>query len=712
MKIFRYISGLAAALMLTGCAAEEISLPAQPDFIDNGDTFSIKVSLDVPDMAQTMTRAMGATPDYSGLKLYVLEFEGNGDNPASSFYNRKCEVTSETVADGHVNFTLQLYKETTPKVLHLIAVPKSETISVSDPQSEAVVIPSITVSGGHEAYWQRVVFPEGYGTLKGSVTDEGGVQFVKHDKEKLEDKLKMVPMVRNFCAVNVKNEASTFTLEGFVVTNTPRQGIVAPWNAALLRFEPFHTYEEGNSANATPIPFSTLKETYTGIRPNNLYNTAPTESDINAEEKYLYESPFNSGVPTRVIVKGTYNNKTNYYKIDIGEIDEETKEFTQYNLLRNIRYTINIKSVTSEGYDTFEGAMGGSVANNLSYDVSSSSMPTISNGSDMLQVSYTYKIIMDDESRDVEFSYRYRQDIETTPAKYLGPDDGITTTLSTGTAIESVSDPVKGADGWVTYKLTVKSRGDDDGQLRQSFVVRNNSTGLARTVELVLTNPFEITRNEVYGGNYDVGDEFPYDKTELRSKVETGVGKELTVFFTIPDNLPQSMFPLRFDFESDKLNIENNQIGNLVVSSGESVFDSSKTTIHYTKTISWTDYNTCLLFSSTGALVAKRNNEGNIIDENNQVIGDGNLSSVVQADGTILNQAYYDRIVWMHHIRARFTTITENDGGEETTIRITNPYFCLGEPDPPSEQNKPATTTGKKGGVVEVKFTRIAEEES
>lgn len=713
MKIFRYISGLAVALMLTGCAAEDLPLPAQPDYIDNGDTFTINVSLDVPEMTQTMTRAMVATPDYTGLKLYVVEFEGNGDNPASSFYNRMCQVTSETPANDHVNFTLQLYKETTPKVLHLIAVPQDVTISVTEPQSEAVVLPNILTSNGNEAYWQRIVFPEGYGTMVGSVVD-GTAEFKKHPEAQLEAKLKMVPMVRNFCAIDVNDNATSFNLEGFVVTNTPRQGTVAPWNVDMSRFEPFHTYTEGNSANAKAIPFATLKKTYAGIRPSNSYNDTPTETDMSLSEKYLYESPFNTARPTQVIIKGSYNGKTYFYKIDIGEVDDETKEFIHYNLLRNIRYTININQVSSEGYDTFAGALNGSVANNLSYDVSSSSMPTISNGTDMLQVSYTYKIVTDDDSREFEFAYRYRQNIETSPAVYLGPNDGITTTLTQGAAIESVSDPEKGSDGWVRYTVKVKNRGEDTGQIRQQFVVRNNATGLARTVEIVLTSPFDVTRNEVYGGNYDKGDDFPYTMPQYQSKVHYEVGAPLTVFFTIPDNLPQSIFPLRFEYEADNQNIENNQIGNLVVQSGESLFGNGKTTIRYVKTVSWTDYNTLLEESPTGVLVAKRNDEGKLVDEYDNVIAD-NLSDIQD------NKSALDRVVWRHHIRARFTTITGYDSATAaaaegiTTIRIHNPYFHLGKPDNTSKDQavgKPVTTTGQEGGVIEVKFTRADISES
>lgn len=696
MKIFRYISGFAAALMLTGCMAEDLSLPTQSDYIDNGDTFTVKVSLDVPDMAQTMTRAMGQTPDYENLQLYVIEFDGSGDNPASSFFSRMCNVTSQIVSEdkNKVIFTLQLYKETSPKVLHLIAVPKGVEITVTEPQSEAVILPNIIVSGGNDAYWQRIAFPNGYGTLTGSVTDEGGVQFIKHAT--LESDLTDVPMIRNFCAVEVLNSASTFTLDGFVVINTPKRGIVAPWNQDHTYFEPYL------DSNDKQIPFATLRETYSGNIPEYDYNTTPSETELSLSTKYLYESPFSTSNPTRVIIKGTYNNKTNYYKIDIGESDSDTNEFINYNLLRNFKYVVNITSVTSEGYDTYVGAVDGSVANNISYDVSTLSMPTVSNGTDMLQVSYTYKILTDDDDREFEFSYRYRKDIESGTATYLGPDDGITTTLTTGAAIAAISEPVMDTStGWVTYKL--KAQDPSEGQLRQSFVVRNTSTGLARTVEIVLASPFEITRNEVYGGTYSVGDEFPYKLSDYRSKVHYTLGAPLTVFFTIPDNLPKSIFPLRFVFEADNQNIENNQVGNLVVSSDESLFGTGKTTIRYTKTISWTDYNTRLTVDSpTGVMVAKRDDNGDVVDSDGNVIGNGNVED--------LSEAQLDDVVWQHHVRARFTTITGFDSATDaaaegiTTIRIYNRYFCLGTPD--TDQSKPGTTTGTKGGVVEVSFTR------
>lgn len=120
------------------------------------------------------------------------------------------------------------------------------------------------------------------------------------------------------------------------------------------------------------------------------------------------------------------------------------------------------------------------------------------------------------------------------------------------------------------------------------------------------------------------------------------------------------MFPLTFTFESNRQNIENNKVGNLIVNYGPSFFDATKTTIKYTKTVTWADYNSEL----------KEDNEtGTIVDDDK--------------DG-----------ITSHVIRARFQTILSVITGEQTIIRVYNPYMRV---QGSTSEYLDVTFTGKEG---------------
>ena len=167
--------------------------------------------------------------------------------------------------------------------------------------------------------------------------------------------------------------------------------------------------------------------------------------------------------------------------------------------------------------------------------------------------------------------------------------------------------------------------------------------GLSRTVTLVLRNPWDYIRMETFPGQWNDDSEWPdYDPDEspedpnVNYYVGAQKGAPLTIFWELPAGLPEAMFPLDFQIESDRQNIENAGVGNAVVQSGPSLFKDDKgitdSRISYIKTVRWEDY---------------------------------------APDGESTPQS---RI-----IRARFVTTTniENLNGDEylSTVRIHNPYF-------------------------------------
>ncbi len=673
MKILRYISFISALLALGACS--EDSLAPQGPEPDLGDKFALTVSVKAPAMAQVSSRAMGETPDYASLKLYLIEFEmKNQDDPTANFMRKIYEATDEKPGTDIVEFKVELAKSEEPRVLHLVAVPKGTSLMVGDKSllagdvygSEAIM-GQVTPSGGAEAYWQRLKFLAGYGTE--TVTAEGEHIWVTSQDTK--DKLQRVPMIRNFAQIRVAVDPAAsddFVLEGFAMTNTPKIGSIAPWDKEHYKFP------EYLSAGNTQKPYAELAS-YPGIFPGDesadLDNKTADVLAFTADPKFIYERPASSVNPTALIIKGRYNGSTvsSYYKINLGALDTDHK-FNYYNLLRNFRFNVTIKGVSSEGYPTAQAAMRGVVYNNLSFDVDTEQMLNISDGKAMLWVNFTSHVVTTEESRTVYFGYKLKPDLsadrysDATIIRDSGTNGQVIESMTPVTDVNSLPDDIKNMSdvaNWRFYEIRTVSPSSE--RKKETFIVIDQASGVARTVTLICRTPWRVWRNRVFAGNYNKRDEFPYGfETRLENKVHSGTGQPLTVFFVIPDNLDKAIFPLSFVIESDRQDIENNPVGTLVVKSGKSLFDNTKTAIQYVKTITWTDYNTRLT------------------DEN--------------PTGTIVTDA--DNATPIRRIRCRFRTINSVTASTESKVRISNPYFEL--------QDENFKTVN--GGTVEVKFTR------
>lgn len=641
MKQIRYMIISLVALLMWSCSAEDVSVNTQPSgVVDNGDgTLTLTVSLDVPGMEIASSRVMGDTPDYAGLKLYLLEFNLNGQEPLSNFLTNIYQAENETPTGDEVQFSVKLKKTEDPKVLHLIAVPKDVDLSIGNQYgSEGALIPELTTANGQDAYWQRVEFPKGYSTQ--------GTDGTWMPNADLSNKLTRVPMIRNFAQISVQNKAQDFTLKGFAVVNVPQTGTVAPWNSNDMRFPAYLDDSNGQK--------SYVEMDYSGQQ----VNVASLDRKVSfveaASSKYIYERPYSSVYPTQVLIRGSYaGGAETYYKIDLGRTDENGI-FEHYNLLRNFHYQININEVTAAGYADEQSALNGVVYNNISFDVLTAKMLNISNGKDMLWVNFTTKVITRADDCTFLFAYRYKSDITSSGGGTVQNKLNIIG-LEGGDVIASVTELQTPPEGqptdWKYYEITTHTPTAE--RKMQSFVVTNPETGLARTINLVLRVPWEIVRDRVFAGNYNLPEEFP-DQLEGGGKFENKVSdaekKPLTVFFVLPDDLPEAIFPLTFELEADRQNIENNPIGTLVVTSGSSLFPNiTGERIKYLKTITWTDYNT---------ETTTKNYTGVVVPDQRDPSGATKI----------------------RRVRCRFRTITSlaNLGvttSTTTRVRIHNPYF-------------------------------------
>ncbi len=300
-----------------------------------GDKIILTTSFEVPGFKEVSTRAFSDAPTLEDLNLYIIEFVDNG-SPLINTLNAVYRPDKEEVVGDVVKYKVTLNRTDQPRILHFVAVADN---NLNIPNGvEGSVMPGLTSQNSNDAYWRRLEFKDGY--CNHVITPEKDEwEFNDDFRNQLlgteETGPKNLKLIRNFAKITVgiaenatfKDEYTSFTLEGFMVVNTPLKGTMVPYSSSRQEFPEF-LEEDG----VTPIPYSTLSKTYSGISPANttLGNqvTSGDGSDIptktlttyatNEEgttktwyclpSEYIYERPFNSLYHTFIIIKGKYNN--------------------------------------------------------------------------------------------------------------------------------------------------------------------------------------------------------------------------------------------------------------------------------------------------------------------------------------------------------------------------------------------------------------------
>lgn len=640
MKRLKYIfPAVLTALLAAGCSDQAVEQPDVPALEETATEITVSASMTVDRLPVVESRAFGDTPG-AGLTVNVFEFTG-GTDFSNRFLVRKypATVTSASTAAGNgvdVNFTFTLMKTSEARVLHFVVAPEDLDVSYG---SVAAVLQSLSVSGDADAYWGRVDFPQGYCTR---TVDADGKE-IYNPIDGLADKLKSIPVIRNFAKVSVTENLADFELTGFELVNVPSAGTVAPWN---ITAQAIPTMLNGKAM----LPYATVSADYHGILSPQATITH-TEKDLtdgtltlgfdSTEPQYMYEHPYEEGRRTYVIVAGRYNgaDEVTYYKIDLGHEEGAQQIFRNYDILRNYHYAVTITGVAREGYATVKDAIEGTVFNNLSASTETRDMTSLSDGTDLIGVNTT-KFVVTKEGEELVFKCKYTANVNSnggTTANneltFIGLEDG---PIINGA-------PVKSVDGdSIVYTISTKAPSDIPQEQTFTVVGRN---GLGRTITLLSHTPWQMKNIQTFKGSEN---ERPTITAEADTIIGTAMGDALTVYFDLPDGMSSAWFPLQFTLESNRQNIENNSAANstLVVTTGQSLWtDITDSRVGYIKTVTYDQY---------------------------QYQSDANNKILVNKPNTT------------HTVRCRFRTtlaLSSLPGSPTqtvTNVRISNPYFDMG----------------------------------
>ena len=519
---------------LVACSYDDLgSIPQQPTA---DGPVQVRFSVQVPDMLQA-TRTM-SSQEITSLKLVV--FDENGyfvDDADATLIDYNYTDDGEKVAvevesdddtpddDNEIQeqtYTVSLPQSASPRTIHFIAnLPEGTKF---DYGSERELINALETSGTADAYWQRIEL----NSILGDVVSEDGKVTASPDSE-LATALNQIPLVRNFAKVTVtKAEAVTNAIFGNVqiaVYNAPQRGKVAPYNTnagAWANYSAVPSY-----TNLTTAKYYGYEATGLGSQTNDFKNTEF------GTVQYMYEYNMDgkkieagSKYPF-VIIAGSYlGHDTSYYKVDLVDADGN-----YYNILRNFNYVININSVSGDGYPDADAAAAAAASNNISASIDTQHLLNISDGVSRLYVEYISKYITTTEP--VTLKYKYVPNINNPTVT-----NNAAVTLTGFTGGDVLQDTYTNAsgtvdsDGWSTITVTPKS--DISGTEDQKVTL--SASTLSRTVTFYSVSAYQL--------GIDCTDE-----------VAASVGAPMTATLTIPQNLPEAIFPLEFVIVSDKLSI-------------------------------------------------------------------------------------------------------------------------------------------------------------
>lgn len=494
-----------------------------------GGYVELSVGVVLPDMKEA-TRTLAA-PAIE--RLHLLVFDDNG--LLSEAVNAELDTAQNTEwgeTSAPTYFKVKLARTDYKRTIHFVANSPIANVMDYPMSTEGNILTSLVVSGEQDAYWQRVVLPNGITGTQGK-DDNNNVIYVPTDDVKAA--LSNVPLVRNNSRVKVVNGLTSDSNKKqladlqFVLVNIPASGTVVPFNnnsGEFVNFTADTDYTALDAANYDgfePANRDLINNTFTGGNLNceNSTDWVTATADDNSGYHYLYER--NQKLePAYVIVRGRYDNDTapTYYKIDIIN-----SEGVSYNLLRNIQYTVNITNVLGSGFATAEEAYNAGPTNNLNFSVETKNLLNLSDGESAFYVEYTQKVI-NQSGATVTLRYRYVTNLSTgannsDAVKITTDDDGEVISGDIANGYDTTD-----SDGWNTMSFTAGTI-PAEGESAKTQIVTLTAGSFARNVEFILTRPYTL-------------------RLDVPDKVGDNLGSSIISSLILEERLPMGIFPLEF----------------------------------------------------------------------------------------------------------------------------------------------------------------------
>lgn len=518
------------------------------------------------------------------------------------------------------SFSAELTLTDSKRIIHFIGNgPSTLSFGYAD-----AVLSSLLSTSGARAYWQMMTVDgikaktsdsayedqNGRAVEIGDYIDENGNRIINGEgyvvSPDTQDQFKEVPLVRNWAKIVVEADTNNnndpyFEPISYAVVHVPDRGTLAPHSAATNGFIQDYqkkTYLDivdlGYPANLPPK--TVINDDIPDIEDFTYWDQEieghgdPAEVDGVGWRNgvapagrygavYLYERPVPSDQlpPTFVIVYGKYLNpedtankgKKCFYKIDL------MTDRKYYPVYRNFQYRILIHSILSFGHPTPAAAAAAAGSADVSADINARHLPDISDGHRRLAVqTWMAKTFTHAQDDNTELSVYFMSDVPSDQ-----PDmDPASVTLEVLPMKRGV-DPVitdcridpPSENGWRSIHFT--TNGPSNTIRSQTLRITGTGGGESIYRDVVIT----------------IQNIQPMNVRCSSTRIQTVKGSPVELFVSIPDGLPESMFPLEFRIEPEAMTLSPAN-DNLPVEYGESISGNGKSTFHYIKTLDRDEY--------------------------------------------------------------------------------------------------------------------------
>lgn len=549
MKKILYI--FAAILLATACNEELVKDNVKE--AEEGKMVKINFTVQTPESDATRA-SWGEEPEIES--LWVIEFG------ASGYFKRwvQAEIAAPVTTNGEGGkkaYTVELPVSSSTQYFHFIANPPATASFVNKTMAE--VMSQMQTTGGNAAYWQLIAVKDG---IRGIEQSDGTVKPTVESQAYFTS----IPLIRNFAKVRVYSKDSRLNILRYALVNVPTGGKVAPFDADTYDFEKLFIRD----STLSNLSFSNLYNNGNGYKP--LPATIQTTTDASSltfttsGNLFMYERPLPVEDPTCVLVQ-IQNNTTlgigGWYKI---EILDEGKYVPIY---RDFLYTINVAALDGMGEASAQAALEGPAFGDVSANLESASLTSISDGTSTLTVSAT-DIVKQGTIGQTGLTAQLHYAFTTTQAN---PNPTVVVEIyDAGSGAVTAVTSATGTSGDVTLTLASPAATLKKSVVRVTAKASSTARELYRDVTVRVVGPMDIS-------------------SATATRTGLSKGNAVTINVVLPPDLGRSLFPMNLLIEA-----EDNSLSavtpDISVKTGSDVVSkfNGKNTFFFVKTIAYSDY--------------------------------------------------------------------------------------------------------------------------
>lgn len=552
----KYISNI----IVLFCIAVAVFSCQREEFIQNGennqetpavgvfgDEMVLSLNMVSPDPLSVETK--GVDPDGTIIRtMNFFCFDENG----IFLKVVPADFTASTYGDMQFKGQITVSVPHNSRVMHILCNLNMNRFSAEafEGKTEQEVISGIESASGLLIYWARIAVPSNVTELYTNVTDanlrsegEAVVDWITIETNPENETHKGVAgkgnpihLMRNQAKVTVSSYGATdekgwdgtdFVVTGFSVFNSQAFGTVAP----------YHTEQGYPSFGSLYNPDNWSQESYITL-PENRDMLNDIKDVDNFRETHIFESPNSISNPVEVIIKG-YNivsgepQQEQYYKVQIMDLNEGL-----IPIRRNHHYRFTVAGHMYNGANTFDDAVKGPAANNIWLSISDE-VKSVADA--MFKLSIDNNTVIrrtrsaSEENETVNLGFSVEKlgslDLNTNNLSVTWLDES----QNVGT-LGTVSFDASTGKGTIPVTLN-KVQTDGEDVLKGTIVVQYRQ--LFRRIKLIVTPVFEFI--PVYASSEGI----------------QGQNDHVTLVYTIPDNVPEEMFPFNVLVNTNDLDIRS-----------------------------------------------------------------------------------------------------------------------------------------------------------